>query len=317
MNTDAGWKLNSRKPSAAPAVIAARMPAVLRPRSNAMIENATAEIAHTPAASPSTPSEKFTTFISATSPSAVTGAPRSPISTRCTNGNVNASTVTPDVTSTTAAATCPASLISQCRSKTSSSAPTIVISAAPARMPSVRWLSGRKSRPATSAPPKIASPPSSGVASRARPRSFTSSTAPIRRAKRAATGVSTAATAKATSAARTALVSMIGRQGSQGALTRRRPKPLTFRETGLSSGGTGEDTPRRRPPRRRRCHHPSLTPSSRSPTTTHCPTQRTLPRVVTAALAAVLLTIGTPLGFLVVKDQPVAALNSKAWLDEE
>ena len=45
--------------------------------------------------------------------------------------------------------------------------------------------------------------------------------------------------------------------------------------------------------------------------------QRTLPRVVTAALAAVLLAVGTPLGFLVVKDQPVAALNSKAWLDEE
>ena len=111
MNTDAGWKLKSRKPSAAPATIAASMPAVVRPRSNAMIENATAEIAHTPAASPSTPSEKFTTFISTTSPSAVTGAPRSPSSTRCTNGSVNASTATPEVTSTTAAATCPASLI--------------------------------------------------------------------------------------------------------------------------------------------------------------------------------------------------------------
>ena len=45
----------------------------------------------------------------------------------------------------------------------SSSAPTIVISAAAARIPSVRWLSGRNSSPATSAPPKIASPPSSGV----------------------------------------------------------------------------------------------------------------------------------------------------------
>ena len=31
------------------------------------------------------------------------------------------------------------------------------------------------------------------------------------------------------------------------------------------------------------------------------PDQRTLPRVVTAALAAVLLAVGTPLGFLVVK----------------
>ncbi|HEX6026933.1 MAG TPA: hypothetical protein VFZ00_33355 [Solirubrobacter sp.] len=48
------------------------------------------------------------------------------------------------------------------------------------------------------------------------------------------------------------------------------------------------------------------------------PAQRTLPRVVTAALAAVLLAIGAPLALLVVKDQPVAALNSKAWLlDDE
>jgi hypothetical protein len=44
MNTDAGWKLNTRKPSAAPQTIAARMPAVLRPRSKAMTENAAAAI---------------------------------------------------------------------------------------------------------------------------------------------------------------------------------------------------------------------------------------------------------------------------------
>jgi len=47
------------------------------------------------------------------------------------------------------------------------------------------------------------------------------------------------------------------------------------------------------------------------------PSQRTMPRIVTAALAAVLLAAGTPLGFLVVKDHPVAALNSKVWLDDE
>ena len=41
-----------------------------------MIENATAEIAHTPAASPSTPSEKLTTFISSTSANTVSGPPR-------------------------------------------------------------------------------------------------------------------------------------------------------------------------------------------------------------------------------------------------
>ena len=47
------------------------------------------------------------------------------------------------------------------------------------------------------------------------------------------------------------------------------------------------------------------------------PQQRTLPRVVTAELAAVLLAAGTPLGFLVVQDHPVAALNSQVWLDDE
>ena len=48
MKTDAGWKLCTRNPSAAPAVIAASTPAASRPRSNAMIANATAEIAQTP-----------------------------------------------------------------------------------------------------------------------------------------------------------------------------------------------------------------------------------------------------------------------------
>ena len=47
------------------------------------------------------------------------------------------------------------------------------------------------------------------------------------------------------------------------------------------------------------------------------PAQRTVPRVVTAALAAALLTVGAPLGFAVVKDHPVATLNAKAWLDDE
>lgn len=47
------------------------------------------------------------------------------------------------------------------------------------------------------------------------------------------------------------------------------------------------------------------------------PDQRTVPRVVTATLAAVVLAVGAPLGLLVLKDHPVAALNSKAWLAEE
>ena len=68
MKTDAGWKLWMRKPSAAPAVSAASTPAASRCRSKAMIANATALIVQTPAASPSTPSEKLTTFITTTSP---------------------------------------------------------------------------------------------------------------------------------------------------------------------------------------------------------------------------------------------------------
>ena len=82
MKTDAGWKLWTRKPSAAPQVTAARMPALSRPRSNAMIAKAAAETAHTPAARPSTPSEKLTTFISATMPSSVSTPPAAPKSTR-------------------------------------------------------------------------------------------------------------------------------------------------------------------------------------------------------------------------------------------
>ena len=81
-----------------------------------MIANAAAAIAHTPAASPSMPSLKLTMFISSTSASTVSGSPKPPSSTRCRNGNVNASTLTPLVTSTTAAAICPTSLIAGCRS---------------------------------------------------------------------------------------------------------------------------------------------------------------------------------------------------------
>ena len=77
----------------------------------------------------------------------------------------------------------------------------MVISAAATRIPRVRSLSGMKMSAAISVPAKIARPPSSGVASLASPRSFSSSTAPMRRARRATTGVRTAAAAKATRAA--------------------------------------------------------------------------------------------------------------------
>ena len=135
MKTEAGWKLCTRKPSAAPAVIAARMPASSRPRSKAMTAKAAAEIAHTPAARPSMPSDRFTTFITATRPSSVSTSPTPPKATGPRKGSVMFSTLTPDSTSTSAASTWPASLTAGESSRQSSIAPTAVISAAPARMP--------------------------------------------------------------------------------------------------------------------------------------------------------------------------------------
>ena len=75
MKLDAGGKLKTRKPSAAPAVIAASTPGCSRPRSKAITAIAPAMIAQTPAARPSTPSEKLTTFIRKTRPSTVTIGP--------------------------------------------------------------------------------------------------------------------------------------------------------------------------------------------------------------------------------------------------
>ena len=99
-----------------------------------MIANELAAIAQTPAASPSTPSEKLTTLMISTMPSIVSGTASGPRSTGPMNGSVKSFTTTPSSTGMATAATCPASLIAGCRSKTSSSAPTSVISAAPARI---------------------------------------------------------------------------------------------------------------------------------------------------------------------------------------
>lgn len=88
MKLDAGGKLWIRKPSAAPAVSAASTPGAVRPRSNAITASAAATIVQTPAASPSTPSLKLTTFISATSPTTVTVPPAWGKLNRPTNGNV-------------------------------------------------------------------------------------------------------------------------------------------------------------------------------------------------------------------------------------
>ena len=71
MKLDAGGNPCRRKPSDAPAVAAASTPAPGRSSDRAMIAKVAAEITQTPAASPSTPSMKLITFITATKPSTV------------------------------------------------------------------------------------------------------------------------------------------------------------------------------------------------------------------------------------------------------
>ena len=111
MKIDAGWKLCHRKPTDAPAVSAARTPASSLPSESAMIANVAAAIVQTPAARPSAPSVKFTTFITATIPTSVSALPTvslRPIGSK--NGSVRWSTYTPADTGIAAAANCPASL---------------------------------------------------------------------------------------------------------------------------------------------------------------------------------------------------------------
>ncbi len=143
------------------------------------------------------PSDRFTTFITATSPSTVSGPPRSPKLSRPTNGIVTKSTVTPALTASTAATTWPPSFSAGCRSKRSSIAPTAVITTAAARIPCSSSLPGITTIAAIVAPAKIASPPSSGVPPGARPRPRAWSTAPVARAKRVVSGVSSAVAARA------------------------------------------------------------------------------------------------------------------------
>jgi hypothetical protein len=100
MKLDAGGKLCTRKPSAAPAVSAASTPGAPRCRSKAITAKAAATIAHTPAASPSAPSERLTTFIIATRPTTVRMGPAlvGPALGKCrtpTNGSVITFTATP------------------------------------------------------------------------------------------------------------------------------------------------------------------------------------------------------------------------------
>jgi hypothetical protein len=167
-----------------------------------MIAIVAAMITHTPAARPSTPSEKLTTFIIATNPSTVSTGPAlvGPAFGKCStpaNGSVIALTATPKWTAITAASSWPASLIAGGRSKRSSNAPTSVITPAASSTPCQSLDPGSQISAATSAPAKIATPPNSGVARSDRPRSRGSSIAPNVHASRVVAGVRRAVTAAA------------------------------------------------------------------------------------------------------------------------
>ena len=92
-----------------------------------MTENATPSIVHSPAASPSTPSEKLTTFISPTSQITVSTPPVLGNWSAPTNGSVTSVTTAPPSTAITAAAICPTSLTQRRQRALSSIAPTSVI----------------------------------------------------------------------------------------------------------------------------------------------------------------------------------------------
>src|SRR4051795_3977979 len=144
MKLEAGGNPCRRKPRAAPAVSAASTPAPGRSRERAMIDRVSAEITHTPAASPSTPSMKLMTFMTATKPTTVTIWPTVTLpstgtlwnrtwvrSTPPTNGSVKSATVTPLKTGIIAAAIWPISFTPGGRSETSARTPTAAINTAP------------------------------------------------------------------------------------------------------------------------------------------------------------------------------------------
>ena len=182
MKIDAGWKLWRRNPTDAPATAAASTAASSRSSDSAMIAKVAAAIVHTPAARPSTPSVKFTTFITATIPTSVSGMPQLPRSSGSTNGSVMFSTRTSENTTIAAAANWPASFTNgdSPSSRASSTAPMNAIAVAPARIPRVSSFQGRNSTPASSTPARIASPPRLGVGLSCRPRSRGRSIAPTR-----------------------------------------------------------------------------------------------------------------------------------------
>ena len=78
MKIRAGKKLWRRKPRHAPATTADRIAASTLPSESASTANAPPAIAHTPDASPSSPSRKLTMFMTATIQTTVSGTPTQP-----------------------------------------------------------------------------------------------------------------------------------------------------------------------------------------------------------------------------------------------
>ena len=160
-------------------------------------------ITHTPAARPSTPSEKLTTFIITTSPTTVSSGP--PLV--CPRSEVQLPDerqhdrlhAHPEVHDHDRRQDLSASFRAGAGRSGRRAPPPRVMTPPPSSTPFHRCgffgVAGGSQSAATSTPPKIARPPSSGVGRSDRPRSRGSSITPRRRARRIVRGVSSAVTA--------------------------------------------------------------------------------------------------------------------------
>ena len=103
-------------------------------------------------------------FITATIATTVSGIPtHAGSSCTPTNGNVKLWTQTPNMHGIEAASTWPPSFSHQRRPRKSSTAPTVVATAAPSRIPRISPPSGRNASDGTKIPRKSAMPPSRGT----------------------------------------------------------------------------------------------------------------------------------------------------------
>ena len=160
-----------------------------------------AAIAHTPAARPSRPSNRFIMFMIATIQASVSGTPaHSGSEWTPRSGNVKWRIQIPKPVAIPAAASWPPSFSHQVRPRKSSIAPTAVATAAPSSRPRVSPPRSRKPSDGTMIPKKSATPPRRGIGRRCTRRESGSSTAPRRRAMPPAAGVSSSTTTSATSA---------------------------------------------------------------------------------------------------------------------